>query len=67
MLSIGDSLTSVVAVQMFTVHPLKMGTSWKPEGGHSPPSAGEALLGVVVLLQHPEGPALQTQDGSAPG
>lgn len=42
---------------MFTVHPLKMGTSWKPGGGHSPPSTGEALLGVVALLLHPEEPA----------
>lgn len=50
-----------------TVHPLEMGSSWKPGDGHSPPGTGEALLGLVALLLHPEDPALQRQDGSAPG
>lgn len=67
LLSPRDSLTSVVAVQMFTVHPLQMGSSWKPGDGHSPPSTGEALLGMVALLLHLEETALQRQDGSAPG
>lgn len=66
MLSPGDSPMSVVAVQVFTVHPLEMGSSWKPEDGQSPHSTGEVLLGVALLL-HPEEPALQIQDGSAPG
>lgn len=58
MLCPGDSFASdlLVAVKMLVAHPLVMGASWEPEGGHGQLSTGAALLGEAALLLHPEEP-----------